>query len=721
MIRIALLWHMHQPSYLDPDTDSFSMPWVRMHAIKGYYDMARLVQQFPDLRIHFNLVPSLVEQIEWYAAEAKTDAFLQVTEKPADALREEDCKFILSNFFMCNWQNMIYPYPRYRSLLERRGLDLRSVEMDGALRKFSVQDLRDLQVWFNLTWFGYEALKTYPELGALRKKGRNFSEEDKAVVVACQREILEKILPLYRELQESGQVEITASPYYHPILPLLIDSDSAQRAMPEARLPAPFRFPEDAGEQIAAALRKHEQVFGRRPRGMWPSEGSVSPEAVALLAAAGVEWVVTDEGILLNTIRPASRDDVLYRPYRVPCGPRTLAMLFRDKILSDAIGFHYSRMHPQEAFGDFCAKLRDVAARTGGYGENRLVTVALDGENAWEYYPDGGEQFLRSLYGKLAGGDEFRSVGISETLAGFQGTGTIGHPIWTGSWIGQNFDIWIGSTEENAAWTLLREARQVAARCARQKEDPAALERARRFILRAEGSDWFWWYGDDFSTDNDIEFDRLFRANICQIYRSLGLDPPSSVSKTLLVPRDIRPAKEPSGFIHPVINGRLTDFFEWSGAGVFTPKRTGGAQIQTEGVLKNLHFGFNLDTFFLRMDIATPENLKGEPPFAVAIRFLQPVQSMLYFFLANGEKELRLLPGAQPEETAASRVFDSIRIDKIVELSIPFAALNLKAGEQARFFVSILQRERELERYPQIGTISFQVPDGLFESRMWSV
>ena len=273
-LSVAFLWHMHQPYYRDPKTGHYQMPWVRLHGLKDYYDMAAVLEKFPQVRATFNLVPSLIEQIQDYAENDAWDDHLLLTAKPAEKLSQAEKERIVSSFFNCNFDTMIRPYPRYRQLLERRGED--AGEVKSKVRDFDVQDFLDLQVWSNLVWvdpiFRGDSL-----ISRLLKKGKDFTEEEKERFIRKQRELLEKILPKYKQLQEGGQIEISFSPYFHPILPLLCDTDSARFALPHIQLPETrFAHPEDAETQVAEGAGLYERVFGRKPKGMWPSEGSVS-------------------------------------------------------------------------------------------------------------------------------------------------------------------------------------------------------------------------------------------------------------------------------------------------------------------------------------------------------------------------------------------------------------------------------------------------------------
>src|SRR5438132_4387523 len=507
MTRIAFVWHMHQPYYEDLVTREHILPWVRLHALKDYYGMVALLREFPNVRMTFNLVPSMLVQLQAFAEGRAKDRYLEVSLKPAADLDHRDVDFILENFFHAQRQHMIDAFPRYAELLARRGGALPTPEdRRMAATRFSSDDLRDLQVWHKLVWIDPLYLDNDRRVRALLEKGRAFSEQDKAVLREVELEILNRVIPEYRDAAARGQIEISASPFYHPILPLLCDTDVYLRTHPNSRMPRqPFRHPEDAAEQLERAARLHERLFGSRPVGLWPSEGSVSDAIVPLVASAGFQWMATDELILARTLGITfSRDgrgqveqpERLYTPYVVRAGGARVACAFRDHGLSDLIGFTYSGWAAEQAADDFVLRLveggRRYAERTSG-GE-AVIPIILDGENAWEYYEGQGRPFFRALYQRLSGHPELRTVTMAEACR----NATQELPgIFPGSWIDANFYIWIGHQDDHKAWSQLVDARaalEQASAPGGARADVSAIAAAREEMLIAEGSDWFWWY-----------------------------------------------------------------------------------------------------------------------------------------------------------------------------------------------------------------------------------
>ncbi len=707
---MAFLWHMHQPCYREPDNRVFRLPWTRLHGLKDYADMPVLAMSQPGVRLTFNLVPTLVEQLEAYADGTASDRHLELTRRPAGDLTEDEARFLLHEFFMANWDNMIRPNPRYWELLGKRGAYFHPSNLISVLKRFSRQDLRDLQVWFNLAWTDTLHLENDLVLAEIFSKGRDFTEEDKSAMLERQAAILGSIVPAYRKAAESGTAELCTSPFYHPILPLLCDSEIARECMPQASLPASFAFPQDAAGQLERALDFMEERFGLRPRGIWPSEGSVSEEVVALLGGKGVDWLATDEGILERSLGRPLRANLevadpaaLYRPYRLRNqGP---AIFFRDRVLSDLIGFTYSSWKPDEAAADFVSRLERIAGGLGGKAGEHIVPVILDGENAWESFPEDGRGFLESLYRRLAASPKLRMGSFSDYLDSGRGYGDLGrlHP---GSWINSDFGIWIGQREDNAAWELLREAR-------RSFEDRVdALDEIVRSETRnelyiAEGSDWCWWYGGDFASEHLQEFDRLFRSHVVKAYRLMGLPVPEAALKPIAT---FRPAErllnEPIDVISPAIDGRSTDFYEWAGAGKIDTAVMGGTMHRSQSLIRTLFYGFDERNLYLRLDPAEGMSKESYPELMVAVEFIKPGSSKI--------KTGKLTESKAGPGTAWA-------FGSIIEMRVPFSEIGAAPGDEVYFQVSLYSNSLELEKHPATEAIRIAVPREDYKMNNWQV
>jgi alpha-amylase/alpha-mannosidase (GH57 family) len=729
-LYIAFVWHMHQPYYRDDTTGSSILPWVRMHGIKDYYDMPALLADFPDIHQTFNLVPSLLKQIQDYVENDATDKSLALTLKPASELDQEDKMYLLRNFFMANWDTMIKPYPVYWQLLDRRGYSVSPNDLLNAVRYYTTRDYLDLQVWFNLTWFDPLFKNNDPFLKGLVKKGSGFTENEKALLVRKQREVMALIIPEYKRLAEIGRVELTTTPFYHPILPLLYDTDLAKAAIPDIHLPAKrFSHPEDAKVQIDRAMAYHEKLFGSRASGMWPSEGSVAEEIVPLIADAGIQWIGSDEGVLARSLGiHIDRDfagvmknpEVLYKPYRVGKGDKRLSMVFRDHTLSDLIGFVYTKWDYKNAVHDLIDRLHRV--RRGLSGGPHLVSIILDGENAWEYYQNDGRDFFLYLYERLSGEQGLRCVTVGEFLKANPAQTDIEH-LHAGSWINSNYRIWIGHEEDNRAWDLLTQTREALTEYVSQNGDADKAAKAWEEIYIAEGSDWCWWYGDDHFSENDEEFDLLYRTHLMNVYRIIGLDVPDELQISILrEDRQAMPTVDLTAFITPTIDGQVTNYFEWLSAGFYDVSQGGGAMHRGASVITHIYYGFDLKNMFIRLDPSG--NLREEKvaDLAFFIIFLDP--KGLDVEIRVVPRERRVIATLSRGDNGARRqiaVINAVAANEIIELAVPFDMLGVQPNDEIHLFVTVEHAGSEVEKWPSRGYIQFRVPTSDFEATMWQV
>jgi alpha-amylase/alpha-mannosidase (GH57 family) len=538
-IKLSLLWHQHQPYYRTGN--EFRMPWAWLHATKDYLEMAEHFERHPEMRGTINLVPSLIKQIEEYIAGDAYDRVLDLMTKDAGTLWAGDQLFMLDNFFITHRERFIDRSPRYRELYEKAyfaGAEPQS--------RFDIQDYRDLAVHYSLAWTG-EISRGREPFKSLVEKDRGYSEEDKQLLAKAQMENVRRIIPLHRELAERKQIELTTSPFYHPILPLLINTDSAREAMPNVPLPnRRFHAPEEANEQIHRAREFFNGNFGVEPKGMWPSEGSLSWEAITLIRKNGFEWTATDEAVLHNSINAFTTtagnitikaEHAKYFPWRAETSDGEIVLFFRDHSLSDDIGFTYQTWDAGDAVEHFVQNiLRIRSDLLTNYGEdvlhNACISVILDGENCWEYYYNNGFEFLDKLYSALGSTPEIQPVTFSDAISGSQHA-TLPHltTLTAGSWIQGNFQIWIGHPEDNAAWYALYDAK--AALDSARAENATGIDGAHEELMIAEGSDWCWWYGDEhFSVQQDI-FDELYRMHLSEVYRKLDIPVPENLTRPI--------------------------------------------------------------------------------------------------------------------------------------------------------------------------------------------
>ncbi len=576
--QLMLLWHQHQPFYPKDDEGVVTRPWVRVHATKDYVDTATLLEQYPDVHATINLTPVLMLQLEELQAGVR-DSYWVHSEIPADDLDDDEKRFLLTRLFDVN-ARVIDRFPRYRELADRR------TEAGGGeanLGVFTTAEYRDLQVLFNLAWTDPDFLTVAP-LAALVAKGRDFTEEDKAVLLAEHERIVGEVFEVHRRMWDAGQIEVITTPLAHPILPLVIDTSVALVGDPTAVMPdGRFNEPDDAVEQVERGLDVAERLLGRRPVGMWPGEGAVSQPAAAVMSRAGIQWIATGEPVLAASLGRGSGfargengvpDDaeLLYRPWSATFGRNPdLPIFFRDLRLSDLVGFEYSGMSGEDAAQDFMDRLAAIKAALGPAdpGQPWVVSVVLDGENAWEQDDDDGKDFFHALYSKLSGADWLTTTTPSAYLAAHDPPQALPGEVFPSSWFQANYATWIGEDEEAAAWDYLIEARtDLTAAGTTGAYTDAQLAAAREAILFAEGSDWFWWYGADRWSGDDGYFDTAFRAWLARMYRALGQEVPGYVDVPIVASAPSEPSATSSEVITPVIDGVQSEG-EWAAATVY--------------------------------------------------------------------------------------------------------------------------------------------------------
>ncbi len=623
-LYVAFIWHQHQPLYKS-QTGQYRLPWVRLHGTKDYLDLVLILERYPKLHQTVNLVPSLILQLEDYARGEAIDPYLAVALTPCEQLEIEQKQFIIEHFFDAHYHTSIEPHPRYNELYQQRHEKGRI----WCLENWTLQDYSDLLAWHNLAWID-PLFWDDPEIETWLKQGKNFSLSDRQRIYSKQRQIIKRIIPQHKKMQDAGQLEVTTTPYTHPILPLLADTNVGRVAVPEMELPQQrFRWPEDIPRHLHKAWDIYIERFNREPRGLWPSEQAVSPEILPYIAKEGFKWLCSDEAVLGWSIGHFFHRDeagnvcepeLLYRPYRLETPYGDLAIVFRDHRLSDLIGFTYGAMTPHNAAADLLGHLEAIARSFKHRQPNPqtsleqpwLVTIALDGENCWEYYQQDGLPFLKALYEKLSKDEHIKLITVSEFLEQFPPTAAIpAKRLHTGSWVDGSLTTWIGDPTKNRAWDLLTQARQVLANHpeATEENNPEAWEA----LYAAEGSDWFWWFGEGHSSNQDEMFDQLFREHLATIYRALNVSVPLRLKQPVAT-RFVLGDRPPQGFIHPVING-IGDEQDWDKAGRL---EIGGARgtMHRSSSIQRLFYGWDHLNFYLRLDfkagVQPGQDLPGE-------------------------------------------------------------------------------------------------------------
>ncbi len=614
-IHLVILWHMHQPQYRSPSTGQYVMPWTRLHALKDYWGIGKMLEEFPAVHVTVNVVPALAMQLEEYAGGEFDEPWFELAFRPTEKLDHTGKRELLAQGFQLNRDTLLRRWPRYVELFSR----VMEEGVEDAAQQFGPRDWRDLQLLSQLAWMDEEYLAQDPIVAALSHKGGNFTEADKTALRGKQLELLRRVLPEYRAASDRGQIELSTTPFYHPILPLLCDSDVARVANPHSPPVHPaFRHPEDAREQLRRARQYHQRIFGRPPAGLWPSEGSVSDQTLDLAVEQDFGWFATDEGVLGRTLNldfPRDGEGVpanaalLYAPLRVRRANGEICGLFRDHEISDLVGFVYSRMDQRAAAEDLHMRIRRIGERVHTQAP-LTVSIILDGENAWEHYPGNGRLFLREFYRRIQDDPDIHPLIASEALHRAGHIETAGS-IFPGSWINANFDIWIGHAEDVQAWHLLREARDFYAEAERRQASGAAdapaakqLAEACESLLAAEGSDWCWWYGPEHASAHAEQFDALYRQHLTAVYVALGAKPPESLAQPIKQPLARAVVTPPSSELDVRVDGRETTYFEWLGAGAYVARRSSGAMHGGAPALLGFQYGFNQDSFFLRVDVA---------------------------------------------------------------------------------------------------------------------
>lgn len=739
-LYIAFIWHQHQPLYKSRSGVSLSLsqhyrlPWVRLHGTKDYLDLVLLLEKYPKLHQTVNLVPSLILQLEDYIAGTAFDPYLEVSLTPTEQLTQQQREFIIQHFFDANHHTMIDPHPRYSELYRQK----QEKGQAWCLENWQAQDYSDLLAWHNLAWID-PLFWDDPEIAAWLKQGRNFTLGDRQRIYSKQRDIISRIIPQHRKMQQTGQIEVLTSPYTHPILPLLADTDSGRVAVPNMTLPQyRFQWPEDIPRHLQKAWNLYIDRFRQEPRGLWPSEQSVSPEILPYIIKQGFKWICSDEAVLGWTLRHffhrdgagnVQQPELLYRPYRLETPAGDLAIVFRDHRLSDLIGFTYGSMPPKQAAADLVGHLQAIAKMQREHQSEQpwLVTIALDGENCWEFYAQDGKPFLEALYATLEREPHLKLVTVSEFLEQYPPKATIpGKQLHSGSWVDGSFTTWIGDPAKNRAWDYLTQARATLANHpeATEENNPAVWEA----LYAAEGSDWFWWFGEGHSSNQDAIFDQLFREHLCGIYKALNEPIPPYLRQPVEV-HAARTDHRPESFIHPSIDGK-GDEQDWDKAGRI---EIGGARgtMHNSSVIQRLWYGVDHLNLYLRLDFKAGSQPGQDLPPELNLLWFYPDKTMHNSpiplaevpdiapvnYLFHHHLEINLLTQSVQFREAGehyqwhprtSRA--QVALDRCLEIAIPWADLQVPPDYTLRLILAFADEGRFCNYLPENGLISMEVP-----------
>jgi len=539
-LNIVICWHMHQPQYCDLISGTYQLPWSYLHATKDYIDMAAHLEAVPEARAVVNFAPILLEQLSDYAGQV--NGFLSENKHIRDPLlaalasavlpgSKDQRMELVSACLRVNELRSIKRFEPYQKLAEMARW---FHEHPSGMLYIGDQFITDLLVWYHLAWMGETVRRKNTLIQQLMDKGTGFSLHDRRELVKVIGELLSSVIDRYRELSEHGRIELAMSPYAHPIVPLMLDIDTARDAMPDIVMPDLPNYPggeERARWHINEGISTFEQYFGTRPKGCWPSEGGVSTAALAQLEDFGFTWAASGESVFRHSqSNPANKsiaDSSLYQGFRMADGE--LTCFFRDDGLSDLIGFTYSDWHADDAVSNLIEHLENIAASTRKQ-DNPLVSIILDGENAWEHFPENGYYFLNTLYKRLAAHPDIKMTTFSDHLESNHKLPRI-KKLVSGSWVYGTFSTWIGDKDKNRGWEMLGDAKKVFD--ATLQENTLSGEQvlaAQHQLSICEGSDWFWWFGDYNSADTVSDFERIFRMHLSNLYTMLGKEPPEYLS-----------------------------------------------------------------------------------------------------------------------------------------------------------------------------------------------
>ncbi len=725
-LHLALVWHMHQPYYKDDLTQTYLLPWVRLRSTKDYHKMAALLDGYPRVRQTFNLVPSLLAQIGDRGNAADQDLFLNLSRKPAAELTAEERQFILRWMRESPRFLRVQASPRYSELAARAETEA-----------FSAGDILDLQVWYNLAWCDPAWADHDPRLSALKARDRDFGEADKETLFGVMAELVAQVIPKYAELAARGQAELTFSPHYHPILPLLANVESARVAIPQLVLPERhYAHPEAAERQIVSGREAFERALGIRPRGMWPPELAVGESVASMAVRAGVEWMISDEEVLARSLEThLARDgegrfhqpELMYLPWSVERDGGRVSMVFRDGLLSNLIGFDYNRVHAQEAVRDFMGRLRRIQQQQGDE-RDFLVTVALDGENAWDFYSREGHDFLNGLYSELNAAEDIVCTTVADFLDRRPQRNQLPR-LHTGSWIGASLDTWIGDPEHNTAWDLLAETRDWLEDHTRRHGGSPAAEAAWREIMITEGSDWYWWFSRKHDSGMDTIWDNQFRLHLRNVYKLLGARVPPALFRPILerAARDER--RLPQGEFTPTGPADRA----WEQAGRYEVGSGFGALHKPVELVERVLYGSDSGHLHVRVD--SPQSaeqleasghsfwlyISGSPAATAgegAEHFAAPLR-------APGRADLGFEAGtvvrAQGGVVTVGRLdgdpggavaVGSAPAPSPLCFSVPYELLGKAGGEPIQVVVVAARDGRDVEQVPPIGSLGLRVPRG---------
>jgi len=713
-LSIAFYWHMHQPFYKLNSEGDYIMPWVRLHAIKDYLDMLLIMEKFPKLKLNFNFSPVLIDAIIDYAENGVEDVYSKLTKTPVGELTDDDKRFILNNFFDANYNSMIVHHNYYNELYQKR-MSMNYPDINA----FSNEEYGDIMAWFNIAWFDSIYAEMFPELVKLTEKGKGFTLQDRVEIIDYMLKIMKRIIPTYKKFLDEDRIEISTSPYYHPILPILTDIKCASRNIPNPdALPQNLKMGTDAMLQTKWALDRIEEVFGKRPKGIWPPEHCLSSKTLDMLKELGVDWTITDEGILANSINVEFVRDFkgyLEDPYYLlktyeykTKNDETIDLIFRDSSIPNLINFEYPHVDASKAADDLYDRIKVIQNKIlTSPDESHLLTIACDGENCWENYPDDGKDFLNTIYSMIENDDSLETVLISDYIRQDKNKKDL-PKIYSGSWINRNFQLWIGEPIKDLAWTYLKHVHDDFKKFADENPDNPNIETAQREMFISQGSDWFWWYGEPNNSGQDHIFDYLFREHLKNVYRILDLQVPSFLESSLLINSS---ARYDTNSATPAMDGQNKIDDEWLNAGFLDILAENDDDIH---LFEKVLFGFDEEYLYLRFilnheirennsqmtqqiylymrNADTEQHLSPVRPLVkdenIPTLFKEKFHNEIRLTFANGLLRPMQFTQAVSNNLWKEKNSENIKIsyDYVIDISIPFDDVEVNYGEMLEFF-----------------------------------
>ncbi len=715
-LSLAIYWHMHQPVYEIEGT--YLMPWARLHAVKDYLDMILILERFPKLKLNFDVVPALMDTVVDYTS-GKHDIHSELSVSDVNNMSGEEKAFILNNFFSSKFETMIYRSENYKNLYQKRfSKDICNPD------EFSSQEISDLMALFNLVWIDSVHYNRYPRLQELWDKQYNYSLEDRVEIINIHRKIMEEIIPTYKKYVAEGRVEMTTSAYYHSILPILIDlKASTKSTLTTEGLPSNWGMIEDAKAQIKKALDRVEEIMGIRPKGFWPPELCLGPKTLSILAKEGIEWTISDEGILADSINfdfirdfKGNLNDPyhLLKVYEYQTKTAPIDVIFRDRSIANLINFEYAGIDSKMAANDLYGKIKVMQNKLlVSPDDTHLLTIALDGENCWENYQNDGNEFLNNIYSLIENDENLETVLITDYIRNDKHKKTL-NKIHSGSWIDKTFQYWIGESTKNKAWNYLKETHDVYENYAKENKDYPNLQVAYRELMIAEGSDWFWWYGEPNNSGQDYVFDYMYRERLKNVYIALGITPPEYLNESLITKVEM-PFKHPARMITPRMDGLFESYDDWYHSGNIS--MLDGPVFRENKNVEKIHFGCDQNNVYFRLHVnknaSETSYIDRINQFYIYIRNATNIGNRAYIRLISKtdnpypilrekfEHELtltlvkdtlyppRLTSCLHPNMWTLANP-DGINIvhNEVIDIAIPFDLLGVKQGETVEFFMA---------------------------------